>query len=198
MGFFGTIGQILPAIGGLFGGGGGIGIGFSLLSGLIGQLFQPKMPDMSDYMNNSTANFDATTFGSFNGYSGANAANAGSPGDVGDGPIYPTFGQNMQTHSESLHNQIAQHYGIDANKTTMPTLQDLSDARNQVSDLNLEGQMDDFRAAYEQRYGQLNNQYGGPPQSDPYQGSYQMGGQLPGMPGALAPQQVRDAPLHRL
>ncbi len=187
MGFFGAIGQMLPAIGGLFGGGGGFGIGFSLLSGLIGQLFQPKMPDMSDYVNNATTNFDATTFGSFNGYSGYGANQGGGAAKVSDGPLYPTFSQNMQ--APSMHSQLAAHYGIDQSKTSMPTLQDLYDARHQVSNLDIQGQMDDFRAAYEQQYGQLNNQYGGPPQTDPYQGYQQMNSQMPNMPGALAPAQ---------
>lgn len=189
MGFFGAIGQLLPAIGGLFGGGGGFGIGFSLLSGLIGQLFQPKMPDMSDYVNNATQNFDATTFGSFNGYSGygANGGNAGSAGNVGDGPIYPTFSQHMQ--ASNMYNQIAQHYGVDASNARMPSLNDLYDARHQVSNLDVQGQINDFRSAYEQQFGGMSNQYGGPQQTDPYQGAYQMGAQFPGMPGALAPAQ---------
>lgn len=161
----GSILPILGSLGSMFGGGGGIGIGFSLLSGLIGSLIQPKPPSTEELFEQYGIN---SGYGSFSGYSGHEL------------PDYtaPTLSQGYQNSTGYQFGSIGANYTKPSNG-----LFSYNDARQGVTSLNFQGNLNGYGQNYAQSFGSFSG-----PTGDPYTAMLQYGGQTPTYGQATAPQ----------
>ncbi len=195
--------SMLPALGflggGGFGGGGGIGIGFSLLSGLVGQLFGAQQNGLGfgedlAYTDHTLQGVpDLGSYGAFNGYFGAGQPPANFNPAV-SAAAYPSYGNAYPTYSNSYFGQSGYQFGSHGahysagSQPSQPTQHTYflpkTDARDAVVKVQIQGDL----SAYFQKF---SSQFGGQQQQayvDPFGSSLNYSTQLPSYGAVMSPQ----------